>query len=109
MASDSLFMWGLRPHTPDWSMLVSVPADRRFCELDDGFAAESSLSGFARTVFEKCKRVRGLDCAAPVGRCLGDKRSQSLTPVDDAFALELFVRALHRDHADEQLLGQPPE
>ena len=40
---------------------------------------------------------------------LRDERAQALPPVDDAFALQFLVGALHGDDADQQILGELPE
>src|SRR6187399_601478 len=75
-------------------------------EREDVLGAESGFGRFAERLHEKLARAFFLGVPAPLAASVGHERAEALAPVDDAFALEFLVGALHRNHTDEQVFGQ---
>ena len=78
-------------------------------DLDDFASGEAGFGGFAERSPQQLARPFGLGIATAIDGALRDEGAEPLPAVDDSLALELLVRALDGDDADEELLGEPAE
>src|SRR5262245_32621898 len=88
---------------------LSFFLEDRLQKVDDVAAAQAGLGAFAHGLGQQFTRACHLRIAAAMDRGVRDERAEALAAVDDALALELFVRALDRDDADEEVFGELPE
>src|SRR6187431_2564525 len=89
---------GIRAH--------SFSGYQRAEQFDDVLGAEAGFVGLAQGLHQELARVFLLRVAAAFAGGVGHEGAKALAAIDDAFALQLLVRALHGDDADKQIFGE---
>src|SRR5688572_2681325 len=83
----------------------SFAGDKGAEEVQNFPGVEAGFGRFAQRLCQELPRALLLGVPAAFTAAFRNERAEALAAVDDAFAFELLVGALHGDHADEQLFG----
>ena len=83
--------------------------DFRFGKIEDGLRGQTRFSSFAGTLLKQGRCVDCLSFPAASNRLVRDKSAEALAANDDAFVLEILVRAFDGNHADEEVFGHSPK